>query len=176
MCVALAEVIKQLIRGSALIKGECVAVHAGRKIPFPHVRPFEPQVCPEGEGRSVKSSAFTVLDAMQKEVHGDGTRMRSNCAAVRHYCKQKQNNKIIIINYVVERRIKVTQQTELCLEIFQGCITSQQSDGFHLRGLISSALKLHNTNSAVELNVLLNLAEASQIFRVLNKRGSYTAE
>lgn len=61
MCVALAEVIKRLIRGSALIKGECVAVHAGRKIPLPHVQPFEPQVCPEGEGRSVKSSAFTVL-------------------------------------------------------------------------------------------------------------------
>lgn len=30
MCVALAEVIKRLIRGSAPIKGECVAVHAGR--------------------------------------------------------------------------------------------------------------------------------------------------
>lgn len=77
--------------------------------------------------------------------HAHEKQLRSSPALL----QAKTEYKIIMINDVVERRIKVTQQPELCLEIFLGCITSQQSDGFHLRGLISSALKLHNRNSAV---------------------------
>lgn len=54
LCVAFDEVIKLPIRGSVLIKGGSVVAQAGRKIPLPHVRPFEPQVFPEGEGCSAK--------------------------------------------------------------------------------------------------------------------------
>lgn len=43
--------------------------------------------------------------------------------------------------------VKVTQQTELEYDIFQGCITSQDTDYFHLRGLISCTVKLHNANA-----------------------------
>lgn len=59
--------------------------------------------------------------------------------------------------------------TELCQEVFRGCTISQQSDDFHLRGLISSAVKLHNANSVVELDAVVDLAETRQIFPVLNK-------